>query len=309
MVHDQPVLEALRDHYIRWRTRRWVTVARGRSAGPLGGTVLHAVMVTWNEADVASVTVRNALEQGCDAVHLLDNGSDDGTVDVARRAGAEVREVFRTEGYDGAGHERRIRATIEQVSRSVGGQHVWWLLLDADELVEGPNGSTIRELVDSLDASVRVVGSRTVNHYPRAAHPMEVGADPRWFPTNEQERTGVSCGLGHWKHPLVRWDADGPPVSVRLGAHVVDAPQRLRESRMSLVSHHYPFRNPDATRARLDRLSNRLADDRWAMGRRLANADPVYREAYGEVDPHDMVGPGQVFAPVPRPAVRPRPTA
>jgi hypothetical protein len=40
------------------------------------------------------------------------------------------------------------------------------------------------------------------------------------------------------------------------------------------------------------------------MSRRLANLDAVYREAYDEVDPFDMVGPGQHLAPEPHPPVR-----
>ena len=278
-----------------------------RRPRPIPGVRLHAVLATWNEADVVGATVGNALEQGCEAVHLLDNGSDDGTDEVARAAGAHVLEVFRTDRYDGRANQRRINAAIEDLSRAAGAAQVWWLLLDADELVEGPDGTTIRGLIDRLDRSIRVVGSRTINHYPRAEHPIEAGADPRGFPTNAQERRGVSCRAGHWKHPLVRWDAAGPPVIPQRGAHVASSSRRLLEPPVSLVTHHYPYRNPEVTRERLARLSARLDGEPWAMGRRAANADAVYREAYAEVDAHDMVGPGEVLAPRPRPAVRTRP--
>lgn len=294
----------LRERVWLWRLHRWVTTAEVSVPDPLPVIRLRAVISTWHEGDIIATTVRNAFDQGCDAVHVLDDGSPDDTVERAAAAGATVEEVGTSDRYDPGARVRRGRALVEQVSRASGDPHVWWLHVDADELPEGPDGSTIRQLLDGLDRSHRIVGSDTVNHYPTRADPIAAGADPRRFASNAQARPGVACRQGHWKHPLVRWDAAGPTVAAGPGFHVAVADHRLVEPRRALVTHHYPYRNRAATEARLARLEPRLHGATWAMGRRQANLDAVYREAYAEVDPFDMVGPGQRLAPVPRPPVR-----
>jgi Glycosyl transferase family 2 len=280
--------------------------ARRAPAPDLLPVRLRAVMCTWHEADIVAVTVRNALEQGCDAVHLIDNASGDATVERAVAAGATLEHVFATETFEHRQRRALTSEVIERVSTATGAEHVWWLHLDADELVEGPAGQTVREVLERLDRSFRVVGSRTVNHYPSRAAPLAIGMDPRAVATNAQERVGTACRLGHWKHPLLRWDAHGPPLRAAAGYHVVLADERLVEPLdHDIVSHHYPYRNRSATAERLELLEPRLAGDTWAMGRRGANVDAVYREAYDEVDPFDMVGPAQRFDPRPHPPVRP----
>jgi hypothetical protein len=219
-------------------------------------------------------------------------------------AGATLEGTFATDVFPQPEHDRLVREVVERVSLESGEDHVWWLYLDADELVEGPDGLTIRQLVEGLDRSFRVVGSDTVNHYPRTAAPTPAGADPRSSPSSAHHRTGSACRQGHWKHPLVRWDAAGPELRITPGRHVVDADQRLLEPRQALVTHHYPYRDRAVTEGRLDLLSARIGAYEWAMGRRRSNLDAIYREAYDEVDPFDMVGPGQRFDPAPRPPVR-----
>jgi glycosyltransferase involved in cell wall biosynthesis len=287
-----------------WRERRWVKVRDVAMPDPLPNVPLHGLVVTWNEADIVGISVRNALEQGCDVVHVLDNGSPDDTVAVAKAAGATFEGEFLTDTFDLEAGQARVEEVVERVSREAGVDHLWWLYFDADELVEGPHGSTVRHMIDGLDRSFRVVGSRTMNHYPRRDHPLEEGQDPRFVATNVQERMGIHCRRDHWKHPLVRWDAQGPSLVASNGYHIVHADRRLTEPRLALVTHHYPYRAQSATVRRLERLRPRLEGHGWAVSRRESNADAIYREAYDEVDTYDMVGPKQTFGPVPCPPVR-----
>ena len=287
-----------------WQSRRWVTARDVRNPDPLPNVALHGIVVTWNEADIVGISVRNAFEQGCEVVHLLDNGSPDDTVAVAKAAGATIEGEFLTDTFDIDVARDQVTDVVERVSRSTGLDHVWWLYFDADELVEGPDGSTVRDVIDRLDCSYRIVGSRTMNHYPRRDHPLEEGQDPRVVPTNVQERVGPFCKLDHWKHPLVRWDEQGPSLVASKGYHIVHAHKRLVEPRHALVTHHYPYRAQSATVRRLERLRPRLEGHLWAVSRREANSDAVYREAYDEVDSFDMVGPKQAFGPLPCPPVR-----
>jgi hypothetical protein len=270
----------------------------------LPNVTLHGVVATWNEADVVGISVRNAFEQGCDVVHLLDNGSTDDTVAVAAAAGATFEGEFLTDTFDIEVTKDLVTEVVERNSRSTGLDQVWWLHFDADELLEGPDGTTIRSTLERLDRSYRIVGSRTMNHYPRRDHPLEEGQDPRVVATNVQERVGPFCRLDHWKHPLVRWDSRGPSLVASKGYHIVHADRRLIEPSHAVISHHYPYRAQSATLRRLQQLRPRLEGHPWAVSRREANSDAIYREAYDEVDSFDMVGPNQAFGPVPCPPVR-----
>ena len=60
---------------------------------------MFAVLGTWMEEDVVAATVCNALAQGCEGVYLVDNGSTDGTVEAALRAGAILGRSFQTDRY------------------------------------------------------------------------------------------------------------------------------------------------------------------------------------------------------------------
>ena len=87
-------MAGIKERYALWRTRRWVTAIDVRPSVPLDEVHLRAVMVTWHEEDIVATTVENLLQQGCEAVHLLDNGSGDETTAVAAAAGATVEDVF-----------------------------------------------------------------------------------------------------------------------------------------------------------------------------------------------------------------------
>ena len=303
MRHADAVVRAIEKLQL-WHERRWVKARDVATPDPLPHVPLHGLVVTWHEADIVGISVRNAFEQGCDVVHLLDNGSPDDTVAVAKAAGAIFEGEFVTDTFDLRVGQARVTELVERVSQASGLDRLWWLYFDADELVEGPDGSTVRDLIDRLDRSHRVVGSRTMNHYPRRDHPLEEGQDPRFVPTNVQERHGIHCRRDHWKHPLVRWDAQGPRLVASTGYHIVHADRRLVEPLPAVMSHHYPYRAQSATVRRLERLRPRLKGHGWAVSRREANADAIYREAYDEVDSYDMVGPKQVFGPEPCPPVR-----
>ena len=223
---------------------------------------------------------------------------------VAKAAGATYEGEFHTDTFDIEVTKNLVTEIVERTSRATGLDHVWWLYFDADELLEGPDGASVRDTLERLDRSYRTVGSRTMNHYPRRDHPLEEGQDPRLVATNVQERVGPFCRLDHWKHPLVRWDAQGPLLEASKGYHIVHARRRLIEPLHALISHHYPYRAQSATVRRLQLLRPRLEGHLWAVSRREANSDAIYREAYDEVDIHDMVGPNQPFGPVPCPPVR-----
>jgi hypothetical protein len=218
---------------------------------------LFAILATWLEADVIAATVRNALVQGCDRVLLLDNDSPDDTVAEARRAGAEVIRSFSTPQLDEMLKIRLMNDAVAAVSAADGREHIWWLWLDADELVHGPGGMTVRELLTTLDRRFRIVGTRYFDHFPDGRPQSLPGFHPLDLQPLCQEKAGNLCGLGHRKHQLQRWDRGGPPITSGVGFHAARAPVTLIEPTMATFTHHFPYRLEAATRARFDALCGR----------------------------------------------------
>ena len=90
------------------------------------------------DEDVIEATVRSLQTQGADMVYIVDNGSTDDTVGMARRAGAEVAEVYETDAFDGPLAQTLMNAVAARETLRLGTQHTWWLYLDSDEFPEGP---------------------------------------------------------------------------------------------------------------------------------------------------------------------------
>lgn len=92
-----------------------------------------AVLIpAFNEAAGVADVVRVALESGLGTVLVVDDGSEDGTADEARRAGASVLELDRNEGKGGA-----VAAGVRALDSDV------VVLLDADLV-----GLTVKHLRD-----------------------------------------------------------------------------------------------------------------------------------------------------------------
>ena len=94
---------------------------------------LSGVVITLNEADRIARCIAS-LRAVCDDVLVLDSGSTDGTLDIARALGARV------EHRDWDDFARQKNAAIERA------RHPWVLLLDADEWLEPDAQSRLRAL-------------------------------------------------------------------------------------------------------------------------------------------------------------------
>jgi hypothetical protein len=102
------------------------------------------------EGDVIAATVANAFTQGCERVLLLDNDSPDDTVARALQAGAELAASFTTIRFDERRRVELANRVMAEISSSTGDEHVWWLLMDADEFCHGPRGMTIGAYLTGL---------------------------------------------------------------------------------------------------------------------------------------------------------------
>ena len=57
---------------------------------------------------------------------------------MPKQAGATVAEVYQTEAFDGRLVQPLVNAVVARESLRSGADHVWWMLLDSDEV---PGGS------------------------------------------------------------------------------------------------------------------------------------------------------------------------
>jgi hypothetical protein len=265
-------------------------------AQPLPSFRFFAILGTWMEEDVVESTVRNAFAQGVEAVFVVDNASTDGTVERAVAAGATVAESFETDAY-----EERIRillmnSVVARQSLATGDPYIWWLWLDADEFPEGPDGLTIVEYLRTLDRRFRIVGSTYFNHFPTDKPEYLPGFHPLDFqPLCEQYRAPFDhgCGMPHYKHPLQRFDREGPFISAGDGFHTVSLKrgQSLYEPTGGIVTHHVMYRAEAQTRARLELLcggparnaSNHAVGNR-SIQKRFDSLAAVYAQNWAAVN-------------------------
>jgi glycosyltransferase involved in cell wall biosynthesis len=186
-------------------------------------------------------------------VLVIDDASDDATAQEAAAAGAQVLRTRSSGAYSEAVRTQRFRDAIAAGTDSRGGD-VWWLVLDADEFPRGPDGTTVRELVEDAPPWVDVVGARVLDHVPALAveyvarrPPLDYFPQARWFAT-------AFCARGHWKHPLMRVRRPGDIVPLP-GHHTVATGdgRRAREHAASLLMHHFPLRARERAEGRLRR--------------------------------------------------------
>lgn len=263
---------------------------------------LFAIIGTWQEADIIEATVRNARAQGCERVYLVDNESLDDTVAIAERAGATLARRFHTDDYDEVERMRIMNDVVATVSEEVGetegARHIWWLWLDADEFPHGPGGLTLREYLATLDRRFRVVGARFFNHYPDRVPEYVEGRHPLDYQPLCDEFVYPMCAEGHRKHPLQRWDREGPEVTCLAGFHQASAPGTvLLEPRDPVLLHHFPFRVEAVSRHRLELLvgggGGRAAGDpksHWHIHKRFRQMDAVYAHKWSAVEDLSPVG-------------------
>ena len=278
-----------------------VSAAPTERASPIQNFALYAVIGTWMEEDIIADTVRNSFNQGATRVFILDNESPDDTVNEARNAGAELGMSYNTEHFECAYQAALINEFIQYISRNCSHDHVWWMLHDADEFLCPEGAGTIRDFIGSLDRRFRVVGARVLNHYPTPGGPAHI---PGEHPINQQplcqEISSKICDQRHLKHPLLRWDRHGPRIDASPGFHRAEPSQSpWIEPVGSVIMHHFPFRNEEATRRRMDALWSSQDTSRAKlndpgtdhMQARAQSLDAVYTGDWGRVRNYDPEGP------------------
>jgi hypothetical protein len=251
---------------------------------------LYAVIKTWMDEDIIEATVRNAMIQGAEKVFIVDNGSTDRTVNMAEGAGATIAEVYETDTFDGRIAQALINAVVARESLRCRAPYVWWIHLDSDEFVEGPDGMTVRDYLATLDEQFKVVGSLCINHLPTSKPEYVSGFHPIDFqPLGYHFHNARSiCGMPHWKHPLQRFDRHDRFLRCREGAHFVFGGGQLAEPTVEIITHHFQYRDEVLTRSKAairyrDRVDGSRNDQNFRT--RFETLDAVYGGRWTEMEP------------------------
>jgi hypothetical protein len=99
------------------------------------------------------------------------------------------------------------------------------------------------------------------------------------------------CGLGHWKHPLQRFDRHGHFLQSNPGAHAGHCSELLIEPEAGIVTHHFQYRDEDVTRAKLEltcgpgstRTALHTGEGFDGFPRRRQSLDAVYAQRWSDV--------------------------
>jgi glycosyltransferase involved in cell wall biosynthesis len=93
---------------------------------------VEAYIIAWNEADIIAFTI-NHYKQFCDKIILFDNFSDDGTPEIARSLGCDVR-TFGRPGELSDPEYLKVKNYAWKFSDAD-----WVIIVDADEIIWHPN--------------------------------------------------------------------------------------------------------------------------------------------------------------------------
>jgi hypothetical protein len=286
-----------------WCVQRPESAPWDQLCAPKGSSLplLSAVVSTWKDWDIIGACVRNCFAQGCSEVLILDNDSQDDTVERAVTAGATVGKVYSTRMYDDDLRVSLQNALVKERVESGINTEQWWLTLDADEFPCGQGGSRLVDTLSSLPDRVTTVGYDCLDLYPMTPDEYVVGQHPAsCMPFGVRRSGGRLCyGLScsHWKHPVLRYRGKFDVAQMR-GNHVPAYPSArpTYEPSTTLWMFHAPFRRRVDTEARLRALCNgrNKWDDDVTRGngavKRFKSLEAVYNGWWDRVElPHTQM--------------------
>ncbi|KFN44060.1 glycosyltransferase family 2 protein [Arenimonas oryziterrae] len=200
---------------------------------------LSGVVITKNEADRIGRCV-SSLTGICAEVLVLDSGSTDDTVALARAAGARV------EHQDWLGFSAQKNAAIALASQR------WVLLLDADEwLAEGAETK-----LRALFADQRVERAEI------------------WRLQRRTHFLGKALNFGGWGREAVERLFWQPVRYWPARVHEKLDSEGLRCKSLAVRIEHDTARSADEYRRKLDRYAELFAEERHAAGRRAGKLSP-----------------------------------
>jgi hypothetical protein len=199
--------------------------------------------VVRDEEDVIATFIRFYLAQGFDEVHIVDNGSIDGTRDQIHQLQQAGWPVALQEDAR-SGYERFLTDHFHRVGQLV--RPRWLFFLDCDEFVLFPGGA--KEYLNWLPAEVNCLRLRQREMFPL---PEEASGSPPWA-FLQADRTEPQ--FNDTTKDVTRYTAD---ARVFAGKHRIEQQGQQVYAPDDLYIRHYKYRSMSQAR-RKER--NRLAD-------------------------------------------------
>lgn len=199
---------------------------------------LHALVLVKNEADVVDEMLR-AAAVWCDRIHVLDNGSDDGTDEIVRRLSEELPAVHYV-GQDLRPYSDDVRDVILRRCLKEARDGDWWCIIDADEfLVDDP-----RPFLAAVHRRYRQVYMLRYDYLFTEADHAAYLKDPAAFLAQPVRERLHHFMVSDYTDPrFFRHQRDMRSVPAR-GQHFA-YPARLR-------MRHYAYRSPEQIAVRLE---------------------------------------------------------
>jgi len=247
---------------------------------------LNAICVVKNEADIIEETLRHAAKF-CDSIHLIDNGSTDGTWEKIQRLADELPQII-AEAQILEPFSNSLRQRVYNRYHCDLKADDWWYILDADEMLEHDPRPEIDE---ANRTGSDIVLAWHAQFYLTREDIELFRSDPQLLDRPVRER--VRRYMINWieprlirNDPATRWEDPSPaspdPVGLYKSLFTLMGPQcrgRLPAHCRTLhprriINRHYQYRSEEQVIAR---LNSRAAMSDFAHSRAV-NVDAVLRD-------------------------------
>lgn len=154
-------------------------------------TVIHGLCIVKNEADILQENLISALHW-CDHIYVYDNGSDDGTWQLAKQLAQQHVQIVLYK-QDNVLFSNALRADIFNEFRANADPQDWWCRLDADEFyIDDP-----RVFIAKIPDRFKTVWSASLNYYFTDRDTILYQQDPaKYLKTPVQQR--LRYYLNNW---------------------------------------------------------------------------------------------------------------
>jgi hypothetical protein len=263
-----PFLQGFTSSRIHHLEKETELVLLGRHAIPQPGFSrplrVAAIMLVYNEADILPFTLEALVEQGIE-VHVIDDGSDDGSFEIAEALHRQGKLAsLRRSSVDGR-EPARWQALLREVEIVAASLEADWILHhDADEIRTSPwPDVSLKQGIEFVDAmGYTAVDFTVINFLFTSDQEPGTSASPlealRYFefPSHEANFTQVKA----WKVSSVQ------PVLAESGGH--DATFEGRSIYpLKFLTRHYPLRSAHQAASKLFLWrKSRFQQERQSMG-------------------------------------------
>lgn len=228
---------------LKWQERdRRLLYRRQRKLG--FGPKVAAFTTSYNEAERIEEYVRSAL-QYVDEVYISDNGSTDRTAEIAKAAGAHVRQsglVHTPESYNEGATKQRALEFAEESDCD------WFLFLEPDEMLERRAAELLPEMVNSFKFDA--YGMRIPTFWLGRTHYRTDGDFGKYYLTKPYPLKLWRRGCGVKMTIPKRGGHSGPALN---GDPSTPRPPRYEDSELKVK--HYSFDTREIALAKYERYS------------------------------------------------------